>query len=99
MLSNNIEFRCNENYYQTCKPAQENVVLFISHVGKSSSIEAVSTGTPVLAVPLFVDQFTIAANLKELGVGIVLDIFTLTEASLLSSIREILQNTRWVIFI
>lgn len=76
------------------KQAQENVVLFISHAGKSSSIEAVHTGTPVLAVPLFADQFSVAANLKELGVAIVLDISTVTEALLLDSIQEILQNKR-----
>lgn len=78
----------------TIKPAQENVLLFISHAGKSSSIEAVHTGTPVLAMPLSFDQFSVAVNLKHLGVGIVLDIFTLTEASLLSGIQDILQNRR-----
>lgn len=75
-----------------CHVAHKNVVLFISHLGKSSEIEAVYTATPVLAIPLFGDQFSNAANIEELGVGKVLDIHSLTKASLLSSILEILQN-------
>lgn len=74
--------------------AQENVILFISHMGKSSTTEAIDRGIPVLALPLFGDQINNAAIVQELGAGITLDRFDLTEASLLSSIQELLQNNR-----
>lgn len=79
-----------------CLPelAQKEVVLFISHVGKSSMIEAVHTATPILAIPMFGDQISNAGHVKGLGVGLVLDIFTLTEAALLGSIQEIIQNKK-----
>lgn len=72
------------------------MILFISHVGKSSTLEAIHSGTPVLAVPLFVDQFSNSGNVLDLGVGKVVDLDSLTEAKLLSSIQEILQNKRLV---
>lgn len=74
--------------------AQKEVVLFISHVGKSSVIEAIHTATPILAIPLFADQTSNAGHIKGLGIGLVLNIFTLTEAALSDSIQEIIQNKR-----
>lgn len=68
------------------------MVLFISHVEKSSTLEAIHSGTPVLTVPLFVDQFGNSGNVLDLGVGKVVHIDSLTEALLLNSIQEILQN-------
>lgn len=70
------------------------MVLFISHVGKSSTLEAIHTGTPILAVPLFTDQLSNAGNIRDLGIGKVVDIDTITEPLLLNSIQEMLQNKR-----
>lgn len=60
----------------------------------SSTAEAIHRGIPILAIPLFGDQISNAALVKELGVGEMLDLFTLTETSLMSSVQELLKNKR-----
>jgi Glycosyl transferases, related to UDP-glucuronosyltransferase len=59
-----------------------------------SSIEAVYRGVPVVGMPIFFDQ---NANIKKFlakGLGVKLDYRTLTKESVLSAVREILNNDR-----
>lgn len=60
----------------------------------SSTVEAIHRGIPILAIPIFGDQKNNAATVKELGIGKILDRFTLTETSLMSSVQELLTNRR-----
>ncbi len=45
--------------------------------------------------PLYADQLNNAATLEELGVGIYLDILTVTKEKILNSINAVINDTRW----
>ncbi|KXN67514.1 glycosyltransferase family 1 protein [Conidiobolus coronatus NRRL 28638] len=47
----------------------ENVKLFITHAGLDSIYESVQSGTPMLAIPFFMDQPRNAVLIKEHGIG------------------------------
>lgn len=67
--------------------------LFITHAGSSSMREAIYHGVPVVAIPLFADQFNNAAKLViRAGMGVYLDFKTLTDITLKNAIDEVLKN-------
>lgn len=68
------------------------VKLFISHGGLSGLYEAIDAGNPVLGFPLFGDQPRNIDNLVEAGMAISMEIFTITEDSLLKNILKLLTN-------
>lgn len=49
-------------------------------------------GVPVIAVPLFGDQFSNAAAAEENGLGVVLDIYTLDRNILGEALRTVLHD-------
>lgn len=71
-----------------------NVKVFISHCGISGMYEAIYTGTPIVTIPLFADQQSNAAILKNLGVGISLDIHTVTTEKVLDALNTIINDSR-----
>jgi glucuronosyltransferase len=68
--------------------------MFITHGGKMSSLEAVYRGVPVVGIPFFLDQEANVQKFVAKGLGVKLDYSTLTKESILSAVREILNNDR-----
>ncbi|RVE46733.1 hypothetical protein evm_008596 [Chilo suppressalis] len=71
----------------------DNVKLFISHAGILSTIEAIDAGVPVLAIPLFGDQYGNAAALQDAGVATIVSYQDLKKEYLLDAINEVLDTT------
>lgn len=71
----------------------ENVKAFISHTGILSTIEAIDAGIPVVAIPLFGDQYGNAAVLQDAGVASIVSYQDLKKAYLLDAINEVLDPT------
>jgi UDP:flavonoid glycosyltransferase YjiC (YdhE family) len=59
-----------------------------------SSTEAAYRGVPVVGIPFFADQNAIIQKFLAKGLGVELDYRTLTKESILSAVREILNNDR-----
>ena len=68
----------------------------MSHCGISGVYEAVITGTPVVTIPIFMDQHTNAAILQQRGVAVGLDFKTITKETLLDALNAIINDTRSV---
>lgn len=69
----------------------ENVKAFISHAGILSTIEAIDAGIPVVAIPLFGDQYGNAAALRDIGIASIVEYQDLRKEFLLDAINEILE--------
>ncbi|XP_048483174.1 UDP-glycosyltransferase UGT5 [Plutella xylostella] len=69
-----------------------NVKAFISHASILSTIEAFDVGIPVVAIPLFGDQFGNAAALRDAGIATVVDYQDLTKDFLLDAINDVLDH-------
>lgn len=76
----------------------KNVYLFITHCGISSTIEAIYTATPVIAIPVLLDQFQNGRYLTENGAGKYIDFNKLTKNELLSGINEVINNATLVLY-
>jgi glucuronosyltransferase len=74
--------------------AHPKIKLFISHCGFGGIAEAKHHGVPIIGLPLFGDQASNAASVEQEGWGVKLDIATMTEVSLKSSIEEVLTNPK-----
>ena len=66
--------------------------LFISHGGLLSCTEATYFGVPLLAIPVFGDQYHNAKTINEKGQGIILEYDNITESTFTWSLKEILDN-------
>ena len=66
--------------------------LVITHAGLNTTLDALSAGIPLVAVPLAAEQPGIAARIARLGVGIVVPLPTLTADTLSTAIKAVLQN-------
>jgi glucuronosyltransferase len=74
--------------------AHPNIRIFITHCGKMSSMEAVYRAVPIVGIPFFLDQKINARNFVTRGLGVQLDYSTLTKESVLTAVREVLNNDR-----
>lgn len=72
----------------------ENVKAFISHAGILSTIEAVDAGVPMVAIPLFGDQYGNAAALQDAGIATIVSYQNIKKQYLLNAINEVL-NPVW----
>ncbi|CDW55022.1 UDPGT domain containing protein [Trichuris trichiura] len=70
-------------------------VLFITHTGIKSFLEAVCFATPVVAVPLFGDQPRYSMLASMHGFGIRLDKTTLTKEALYNTIIAVAENRKY----
>ncbi|WP_435122324.1 glycosyltransferase [Amycolatopsis thermoflava] len=69
----------------------ESADLLVTHGGFGSVAEAIRTGTPMVLLPMFSDQSHNAARTAALGLGIRLDVGSLTPASLTESCEQALR--------
>ncbi|KAK5642855.1 hypothetical protein RI129_009022 [Pyrocoelia pectoralis] len=73
-----------------------NVVLFITHGGAMSSIEAIYYGKPLLVLPTFSDQGSNAAKAQQAGYGKFIPFEELTEENFREQLNELLNNPVYV---
>lgn len=70
------------------------VKLFISHFGLASVTEAKYHAVPILAIPIFGDQFRNAQQVVSEGRGLELNLDVLTEELVVESINRIINDQR-----
>ncbi|KAI3375257.1 hypothetical protein L3Q82_021764, partial [Scortum barcoo] len=75
--------------------AHSGVRAFITHAGSHGLYEGLCHGVPMLMVPLSGDQPDNARKLESRGVGVVLDILSITTKSLLQGINEVINDARY----
>jgi len=68
------------------------VDLVISHAGTNTVTESFCFGKPLIAMPLFGDQYDNAQRLEEKGYGVRLEPYDCTEEELLSAIEKLLND-------
>lgn len=66
--------------------------LYINHCGMSSMHESILFGIPLIAFPLFLDQYQVARRSVELNLGLFIDKTHFTSNELFEKIRQILQH-------
>ncbi|XP_046585156.1 2-hydroxyacylsphingosine 1-beta-galactosyltransferase-like [Haliotis rubra] len=71
------------------------VRLFLNHGGISGVMEAIYHGIPMVAIPIFGDQFDIVARIVAKGMGLRIDVTNITKASILSSVQQVLGDRRF----
>jgi glucuronosyltransferase len=84
------DFPCS----QLCFIGHPNVRAFITHGGLMGTMEAVFSGVPMVAIPLFGDQFHNVKNFEDEGIAVKLDHMTITKEKVLRALREVLDNPR-----
>uniref|UniRef100_A0A5S6Q0I8 glucuronosyltransferase n=1 Tax=Trichuris muris TaxID=70415 RepID=A0A5S6Q0I8_TRIMR len=67
-------------------------VLFVNHVGIKSFLEAVCFAVPVVAIPIFGDQYRNAVLIRQRRLGIFLEKTTMDESSFRTAIDTILAQ-------
>lgn len=67
-------------------------VLCITHAGFNTTIESLSEGLPLIAMPVGNDQPAIASRIKWHGIGVVLNTKKVTVKKLIRSIKNVLKN-------
>ncbi|GMT14358.1 hypothetical protein PFISCL1PPCAC_5655, partial [Pristionchus fissidentatus] len=72
--------------------AHPKVVAFITHAGYNSLGESIASGTPLITVPLFADQFRNSRLAEYRGFGVRVEKTNLTFDSLNSALHTILDN-------
>lgn len=75
--------------------ANENVKLFITHGGLLSITEAVSSGVPLVGIPVYGDQPFNMAAAEANGVGIKLDINDLTYENIFNAVHTVLSDPEY----
>ncbi|KAL1461764.1 hypothetical protein WDU94_013636 [Cyamophila willieti] len=75
--------------------AHTNCRMFISHGGVSSILETLHYGVPIVGVPLFNDQTANIKHVVELGAGVLLSYFNMTEESLSWATSTILNDSSY----
>lgn len=71
--------------------------LFLSRVGHNSMYEAAYHGVPVIGFPMWSDQPENARQITRAGMGLWVDINTVTEQELHESISRVLSESRYAI--
>lgn len=79
--------------------AHQNVKLFITHGGLHSIEEAIYNGKPVVGMPFFADQFTNLRLVEKNGYGKMITFVELTEKLFEDTIKEVLSNPKYIIYI
>ena len=69
-----------------------NVKAFVTHAGINSAHEAVTAGTPIVAIPMFADQRDMAARMTDAGIGLRLDKTRFSAAELREAVLRVLRE-------
>ncbi|ELU07253.1 hypothetical protein CAPTEDRAFT_43985, partial [Capitella teleta] len=69
--------------------ANPNIKVFVTHCGNSGQFEAVYHGVPMIAMPIFGDQFYNAQRVHYRGYGIFVDTFNFQPDDLVSAINRV----------
>ncbi|XP_045506844.1 UDP-glucosyltransferase 2-like [Colias croceus] len=69
-----------------------NVKLFITQGGLSSSFESISAGVPLVGIPMLFDQWYNVENYEYYGIGIKLDLTSLTEEKLRHAVETVIKD-------
>ncbi|XP_046661719.1 UDP-glucosyltransferase 2-like [Homalodisca vitripennis] len=75
--------------------AHPNVRLLITHCGIASVTEAVYYSKPMVAIPLFADQYKNAWDVVNREVGILLDFNNLLQRDFSQAVKAVLDNPRY----
>jgi MGT family glycosyltransferase len=67
--------------------------LVITHGGNNTVTEAMHFGKPMIVLPLFWDQHDNAQRVHEMGFGVRLDTYAVTDRELLSAVEHLLADT------
>jgi UDP:flavonoid glycosyltransferase YjiC (YdhE family) len=73
-----------------------NVRVFISHCGINSVQESIASGTPIVGIPMFADQFDMAMRVQDAGVGLILEKHIFSSAALRAAIEHVLNDPTFV---
>ncbi|XP_072752409.1 UDP-glucosyltransferase 2 isoform X2 [Anoplolepis gracilipes] len=76
--------------------AHPRVMAYVMQGGLQSLQEAVHYSVPVVAIPFFGDQLFNARKILDAGIGLTLDIDTMTESSIVQTLREIVENNTYL---
>ena len=74
--------------------AHKDIKAFVSHVGQHSFYESAYYGVPVVAFPLFADQFVYAMKAERYGLGIAVDHKTTDAEQLFETIARVVSEPR-----
>lgn len=66
--------------------------LTITHAGANTSLESLTNGVPLVAIPVADDQPGIAARIERVGAGAVVPFKKVSEEKLRYAIRDVLEN-------
>lgn len=66
--------------------------LCITHAGLNTTLEAITHGVPMVAIPIAFDQPGVAARIKFHGIGEILELANLTAGKLEQAVRTILET-------
>ena len=73
----------------------DRAALVITHAGLNTTLEALSRGVPLVAIPITNDQPGVAARIVWTGVGTMLPVARLSVPRLRASIRQVLADARF----
>ena len=74
--------------------AHKDIKVFVSHVGHNSLYESAYHGVPLVAIPLFGDQFSNAMKTEQFGLGIAVDYHTMDTEQLFETIVRVINESR-----
>ena len=80
--------------HQTSILAHPKTKAFITHGGRNSLTEAIKFGVPTISCPLFADQQYNSAVFQHRGIGVTLEVSSLSEENVIKALRQVLYNPR-----
>ena len=85
-----------DNMWGAQQVPQTNVIplvdLVITHAGNNTTTESLHFGKPMIALPLFWDQYDNAQRIHETGFGVRLDTYRFTETQMRGAIERLLDD-------
>ena len=72
----------------------KDIKAFVSHVGHNSLYESVFHGVPLVAFPLYGDQFFDAGKVEHFGLGLSVDQNSFTVEEMVEKIEHVINTPR-----